>query len=55
MGDAPRLAGCSKRQLTRVSEYASYDLVFVFDRPSGSGPITAFTLCSQQLLAGAFP
>ncbi|HEX3682590.1 MAG TPA: hypothetical protein VHU83_08590 [Bryobacteraceae bacterium] len=31
---------------------ARYDLVFVFDRPSGSGPITAFTLYPQQLLAG---
>ena len=31
---------------------ARYDLVFVFDRPSGSGPITAFTLYPQRLLAG---
>jgi hypothetical protein len=31
---------------------ARYDLVFVFDRPSGSGPITAFTMLPQQLLAG---
>jgi hypothetical protein len=31
---------------------ARYDLVFVFDRPSGTGPITAFTLFPQQLLAG---
>jgi hypothetical protein len=31
---------------------ARYDLVFVFDRPSGSGPITGFTLFPQQLLAG---
>ena len=34
---------------------ARYDLVFVFDRPSGSGPITAFTLFPQQLLAGDLP
>jgi hypothetical protein len=31
---------------------ARYDLVFVFDRPSGSGPIAGFTLFPQQLLAG---
>ena len=31
---------------------ARYDLVFVFDRPSGSGPVTAFTLYPQRLLAG---
>ena len=31
---------------------ARYDLVFVFDRPSGSGPITGFTLFPQRLLAG---
>jgi hypothetical protein len=29
-----------------------YDLVFVFDRPSGSGAITGFTLFPQRLLAG---
>jgi len=29
-----------------------YDLVWVFDRPSGSGPITGFTLFAQMLLAG---
>ena len=34
---------------------ARYDLVFVFDRPSGSGPITGFTLFAQQLLAGDLP
>ena len=34
---------------------ARYDLVFVFDRPSGTGPITAFTLFPQQLLAGDLP
>jgi len=34
---------------------ARYDLVFVFDRPSGSGPITGFTLVPQQLLAGDLP
>jgi hypothetical protein len=28
-----------------------YDLVFVFERPSGSGPITGFTLFPQHLLA----
>jgi hypothetical protein len=31
------------------------DLVFVFDRPSGSGPITGFTLAAQQLLSGDLP
>jgi len=31
---------------------ARYDLVFVFDRPSRDGPITGFTLLTQQLLAG---
>ena len=34
------------------SNGARYDLVFVFDRPSGKGPITGFTLFAQQLLAG---
>jgi hypothetical protein len=34
---------------------ARYDLVFVFDRPSGEGPITAFTLVPQQLLSGDLP
>lgn len=31
---------------------ARYDLVFVFDRPTGEGPITSFTLYPQRLLAG---
>jgi hypothetical protein len=31
---------------------ARYDLVFIFDRPSGSGPISGFTMLPQQLLAG---
>ncbi|HMF96844.1 MAG TPA: hypothetical protein VKE96_21240 [Vicinamibacterales bacterium] len=31
---------------------ARYDLVFVFDRPSGTGPITAFSIVPQLLLAG---
>jgi hypothetical protein len=30
---------------------ARYDLVFLFDRPSGSGPIIGFMLFPQQLLA----
>ena len=36
---------------------ARYDLVFVFDRPSGEGPITQFTVVAQTLLAGdvAYP
>jgi hypothetical protein len=34
---------------------ARYDLVFVFDRPSGSGPITGFALFAQMLLAGDAP
>jgi len=29
-----------------------YDLVWVFDRPAGSGPITAFSQVPQRLLAG---
>jgi hypothetical protein len=33
-------------------QLARYDLIFVFDRPSGSGPITRFTMVAQQLLAG---
>jgi len=31
---------------------ARYDLVWVFDRPSGSGAITGFALFAQMLLAG---
>jgi hypothetical protein len=31
---------------------ARYDLVFVFDRPQGSGPVEGFTLFPQRLLAG---
>jgi hypothetical protein len=34
---------------------ARYDLVFVFDRPTGSGPIIRYTLVAQQLLAGDLP
>jgi len=34
---------------------ARYDLVFVFDRPNGSGPITSFKLFPQQLLTGDLP
>ena len=34
---------------------ARYDLVFVFDRPTGPGPITGFTPVPQQLLAGDRP
>ncbi len=34
---------------------ARYDLVFVFDRPDGNGPITKFTLFPQRLLAGDEP
>jgi hypothetical protein len=34
---------------------ARYDLVFVFDRPTGGGPIVRFTLVPQQLLAGDLP
>jgi|SRR5271157_10946 len=34
---------------------ARYDLVWVFDRPSGSGPINGFTLFAQMLLAGDAP
>jgi hypothetical protein len=29
-----------------------YDLVFVFDRPTGEGPIVKFSLIAQMLLAG---
>jgi hypothetical protein len=31
------------------------DLVFVFDRPRGNGPVAGFTLIAQQLLAGDLP
>ncbi|HUC61920.1 MAG TPA: hypothetical protein VMF53_08175, partial [Alphaproteobacteria bacterium] len=31
---------------------ARYDLVWVFDRPTGTGPITQFTQVPQMLLAG---
>jgi len=31
---------------------ARYDLVWVFDRPSGTGPITKFTQFAQMLLPG---
>lgn len=34
---------------------ARYDLVFVFDRPTGAGPIVNFTIVSQFLLAGDLP
>jgi hypothetical protein len=34
---------------------ARYDLVFVFDRPTGDGPITGFALIPQLLLAGDLP
>src|SRR5262249_32901466 len=34
---------------------ARYDLVFVFVRPSGTGPITAFPVVAQLLLAGDLP
>jgi hypothetical protein len=30
---------------------ARYDLVFVFDRPAGDGPIEKFSLVGQMLLA----
>jgi hypothetical protein len=32
-----------------------YDLVFVFDRPKGTGPIVKFSLIAQMLLAGDAP
>ena len=34
---------------------ARYDLVFVFDRPAGDGPIEKFSLVGQMLLAGDAP
>jgi len=34
---------------------ARYDLVWVFDRPGGAGPITSFTIVPQFLLAGDLP
>jgi hypothetical protein len=34
---------------------ARYDLVFVFDRPAGTGPIENFSLIAQMLLAGDAP
>ncbi len=32
-----------------------YDLVFIFDRPAGKGPITKFSMVGQMLLAGDEP
>jgi hypothetical protein len=40
---------------TTPSGAARYDLVFVFDRPTGTGPITNFTIVPQFLLAGDLP
>jgi hypothetical protein len=34
---------------------ARYDLVFVFDRPAGQGPIESFSLIAQMLLTGDAP
>lgn len=34
---------------------ARYDLVFVFNRPSGAGPIQSFEIIAQNLLAGDEP
>jgi hypothetical protein len=34
---------------------ARYDLIFVFDRPAGDGPIQNFSLVAQMLLAGDAP
>jgi hypothetical protein len=34
---------------------ARYDLVFVFDRPAGTGPIENFSLIAHMLLAGDAP
>jgi hypothetical protein len=34
---------------------ARYDLVFVFDRPTGEGPIESFSLVAQMLLSGDAP
>jgi hypothetical protein len=34
---------------------ARYDLIFVFDRPAGKGPIENFSLVAQMLLAGDAP
>ena len=40
---------------TTPSGEARYDLVFVFDRPTGTGPIVNFTILPQFLLAGDLP
>jgi hypothetical protein len=37
------------------SDGARYDLVFVFDRPKGTGPITDFVVVPQQLRVGDPP
>jgi hypothetical protein len=34
---------------------ARYDLIFVFDRPAGEGPIINFSLVAQMLLSGDTP
>jgi hypothetical protein len=40
---------------TTPSGTARYDLVFVFDRPTGIGPIVNFTIIPQFLLTGDLP
>jgi hypothetical protein len=40
---------------TTPSGEARYDLIFVFDRPTGTGPIVNFTIIPQFLLAGDLP
>jgi len=49
---------CCRAVLQRLSTLPAgswpdsrYDMVLVFDRPSGAGPFTAFTQVPQMLLA----
>jgi hypothetical protein len=44
-----------KTWLTDRRGVARYDLVFVFDRPAGNGPIEKSSLVGQMLLAGDAP
>jgi hypothetical protein len=38
-----------------IHQPSRYDLVFVFDRPTGRRPICGFAVVAQQLLAGDIP
>jgi hypothetical protein len=50
--DAPRNVQHPEDRPTDRRGATPYDLVFVFDRPAGDGPIEKFSLVGQMLLAG---